>query len=175
MEVSDKKKYALGFLIKGKTSVIFVDTFLSKCKDFLDETSLRSIYILLSYGFEMILKSRIILSYEGGCEKCLNRKLINLSHDLEKVAKKLGSEGLSEIGIEKVELREETYINSSEKFRCYYIKTIDNKNIRIENFIDVRYPGLNLPVRPISKEEFNNIKECIKDIYAVIKNIEQKQ
>ena len=172
MKTKEKNTYAYGFRTKGKSSIIFVEEFLSnKNSRDIDETELRSLYILLAYGFEMMLKSRIILSYNSDCEKCLERELRGLSHNLKKISKKLGSAELEKIGIKGVELKEGKYENSDVGYRYYHIETADGKEVKIEDFTDIRYPAPGSGVRMVNNDEHQKILGHVKAIRYVLEKM----
>lgn len=167
MDIKEKKEYAYEIRTKGKSSIESVEKFYTTCD--IDETDLRSLYILLAYGFEMILKSAIILSYDSECRKCLERELKYLSHDLIKISKKLGNAELNNIGIKSIKLKKAEYVKSNEKFYYYQIETTDDKTIKIEDFTDIRYPASG--IRTVNHKE---ISEYIKEIRGILKKIDEK-
>ena len=167
MESSEKKKYAYAVRTKGKSALESIKKFISTCD--IDETDFRSLYILLSYGVEMILKSTIILSYDSDCKKCLDQDLKYLSHDLTKISKKIGEVELDDIGIESIKSEKEKYINSDENFYYYNITTTDGRVMKIENFVDIRYP--NSGIRSGSSKE---ILEYIATAEYILKKIDKK-
>ncbi len=101
-----------------------------------DEPRLRSHYILLSYGFEMILKSRIVMLSTFQNEDQLNDELQNIGHDFVKIADTLGDD-LKNIGITKIEPKKK------HKYKYFIVEMIDGKQIRVENFTDIRYRHMN--------------------------------
>lgn len=125
---------------RGIQSVKFMrDNFKNFSIDYL---RLRSCYILLSFGFELILKSRIVMISTTQDEIELNKELQNIGHNFEKISNTLGKNELKNIGITKIESKTgkcNILKNSNEKRKYFTIKTVDNKNIIIEDFTDVRY------------------------------------
>lgn len=172
MNIAKKLKIALDLIYRGEQSIKFVYDYLKFMDKSMDEPRLRSFYILLSYGFEMILKSRIIMLFTED-ENKLNKKLKNIGHDFVEISKILGKNELKNIEIIKIESKIEkcnTRKNSNDKRKYFMIKTITNKNIIIEDFTDVRYGCDRI-------EKTEKILEYIETIFEVsdkIKKINKK-
>ena len=93
-----------------------------------DEPRFRSYYILLSYAFELMLKSRLV-----AVTNILEDKLIEVyGHDINKILRKLKDlNELEKIGIKVLPEEVKPYI--------YKIETTDDKTFYIHDFTNIRY------------------------------------
>ncbi|MDO8512515.1 MAG: hypothetical protein Q7S57_04535 [bacterium] len=93
-----------------------------------DEPRLRSYYILLSYAFELMLKSRLV-----AVTNITEDELIKTyGHNINKILQKL--EGLNELG--KIGIK---VLPKEVKSHIYKIETTDNKTFYIYDFTNIRY------------------------------------
>lgn len=93
-----------------------------------DEPRFRSYYILLSYAFELMLKSRLV-----AVTNITEDKLINTyGHNIKKILQKL--KDLNELG--KIGIK---VLPKEVKLHIYKIKTTDNKTFYIHDFTNIRY------------------------------------
>jgi hypothetical protein len=162
--MNDKEKYEIAFRLTVGASSGF--HFL---KDYLcnnqktDIAYIRSIYMLFSYYVELLLKSRIVMLGSFSNKDDLKKKLINLSHNLIKIKKELGNDELLKIGIKEITKNDTKYI----------IKTINNTEIKVEDFIDIRYDYLFGKMRNISGEEHKEIMEYLEDLFKILKFVKK--
>jgi len=93
-----------------------------------DEPRFRSYYILLSYAFELMLKSRLV-----AVTNISEDELIKMyGHDVNKILQKLKDlNELEKIGIKVLPKEVKPYI--------YEIETTDNKTFYIYDFTNIRY------------------------------------
>jgi len=103
-------------------------------KDFLDnnptedEPHLRTYYILLSYAFELMLKSRLV----AVASISENELIKTYGHDINKILQKLDDlNELNKIGIKGLSKEVKPYI--------YEIETIGGKKFYIYDFTNIRY------------------------------------
>lgn len=142
MNDQEKRKIAFRMTTRAFASMDFVDDYLSSHLNATDSAYLRSLYILLSFAFELILKSRVVVTHDSDCQKCLERKLKNLGHDFIKICQVLGNKELNNVGIKNIESKTASYNNPrepKEEYSYYSVDTVDDKKISIENFNDIRY------------------------------------
>lgn len=93
-----------------------------------DEPRFRSYYILLSYAFELMLKSRLV----AVTNISENELIKGYGHNVNKMLKKLGDlDKLEEIGIKALPEKVKPYI--------YKIETTDKKIFYIHDFTNIRY------------------------------------
>ena len=165
MNSQEKYKYAYALTSVASTGLSFVeDSLTSMMSDATDLSRLRSFYILLSYNFELLLKSRIVMTESFADKQAMNNRLIELGHDIQTIANALGNHTLAEIGITKVE-------NGSGQYK---IATTDNKEILIENFTRIRYDFLDNIMRTIDPREHERIKNGIDVLFSILRKAKEK-
>ncbi|MBU1292401.1 hypothetical protein KKH07_02950, partial [Patescibacteria group bacterium] len=129
-----KKIQKESYLERGRQAIKFVEDHLDP--DSVDEPWLRSSYILMSFGFEIILKSRVIALSHASNKLELDQELIKIGHNFISLFEVLGEKELKHIGLKK-DIIKEPYNN----YNYFVIETINDKSIKIENFNDIRYGG----------------------------------
>ncbi|HEY4487854.1 MAG TPA: hypothetical protein VI483_03775, partial [Candidatus Paceibacterota bacterium] len=165
MDNQAKYKFAYALTSVASTGLSFVqDSLTSMMNDATDLSRLRSFYILLSYNFELLLKSRIVMTENFANKQAMNSRLIELGHDIQTIANTLGNSTLAEIGIAKVE----------NGLGQYKITTTDNKNILIENFTRIRYDFLDNIMRTVGSREHERIKEYVDILFSILIKIKRK-
>ena len=168
MNIEEKRKIAFRTWIWGSQPVKLVRDYLLE-NDSMDEPRLKSHYILLSYGFEMILKSRVVMLSTAQDKDELNKKLEELGHNFVKISNTIGSE-LKNIGITKIELKTSKCNdpkNPKDEFRYFSIETTNSKKIHIEHFTDIRYGCIGGGCRIVDKDEHKKILEYATTILEV--------
>ncbi|MDR3549260.1 MAG: hypothetical protein P4M11_13530 [Candidatus Pacebacteria bacterium] len=129
----------------------------------LDAANLRVVYMLLSYTLELILKSRLVLLSDATNIKILENELKNLSHDIKKISEKLGKDHLSELGIQGIRS------NNRQDFIGWIIK-IDNVEIPIEDFTNIRYDFMSDDLRTIQHNEMETIEKSYLPLLEKLKS-----
>jgi hypothetical protein len=168
MNIEEKRKIAFRIWNWGAQPIKFVRDYLRENPG-MDEPRLRSHYILLSYGFEMILKSRVAMLLNAQDKDELNEKLQKLGHNFVKISDTLGSE-LKNIGITKIELKTvkcNNPQNQDDEYSYFVIETANGKKISIENFTDIRYGCIGGGMRIVDEEEHEKILEYITAILEI--------
>ena len=132
----------------------------------------RSIYILFSYNFELVLKTLFILT-KIGCgvsKEKLKQELQAISHNFEKCFKKIPSSILKDIGIKSVKK------TSNKNFVEYTVKVSDSdvKTIIFQEFSDVRYDFLDNKFRSPNYAESERMKKETETLLEVVKKIKEK-
>lgn len=158
MNIEEKRKIAFRIWNWGAQPVKFVRDYL-RYNLYTDEPRLRSHYILLSYGFEMILKSRVAMLLNVQDKDTLNEELQKLGHNFVKISDTLGSE-LGNIGITKIELKTAKCNNPQspdDEYSYFIIETKNGKKISIENFTDIRYGCMGGGMRIVDRNEHEKI------------------
>jgi hypothetical protein len=163
MNDEEKYKIAFRFTTGASTGLTFLEDYLCVNQK-TDLAFIRSIYMLLSYNTELLLKSRIVMAGSFLNKDDLKKKLTILSHDLIKIKKELGDDELLKIGIEEITKNNTQYI----------IKTINKTEIIIEDFIDIRYDYIFGKMRSISNDEYKKIKEYIDGLFSILKSVKNK-
>ncbi len=178
MNIEEKRKIAFRVWIWGAQPVKFVHDYLRDdlCNfgdNSMDELRLKSHYILVSFGFEMILKSRIAMLSTVQDKDKLDKELQSIGHDFVKISDALGSE-LKNIGIKGIELKTgkcNDPKNPKDEFRYFSIETMDGKKIRIEHFTDIRYGCIGGGMRIVDNAEHKKILEYTTAILKICEKI----
>jgi len=158
MNNQEKHKYAYALTSVASTGLSFIEDSLSRImSDATDTAYLRSFYILLSYNFELILKSRVVMLNSFSDKNAINDELRKLGHDIIKIKETLAS-NLTELGVKEI----------TENGSQYKIITTDDKEICIENFTKIRYDFLDDVMRNVDNQEHERIKEYTKTLTDVI-------
>jgi hypothetical protein len=144
MSEDQKKKVAEKILSRASTGLYFLEDFLYD-RNARDIAWIRSLCIILSYSFELLLKANVVVAFEYGSQEEIDTELRDLNHDILKISKKLGPDKLGEIGIQSIMSRD------TKDFLGYIIKT-ENKEIEIENFNNIRYDFFNNSNRDLYDE-----------------------
>lgn len=158
MNQQEKYKYAYKFTSIASTGLTFIeDSLANTMSTVTDRAFLRSFYMLLSYNFELILKSRIVMLRNFPDKNAMNDELRKLGHDIKNIGDKLGDTNLNELGIKKLDENAQ-----------YKITTTDNKEVFIENFTKIRYDFLDDVMRTVDSQEHERIKEYTRILTDVI-------
>ncbi len=132
----------------------------------------RSIYILFSYNFELILKTLLIIT-KINCDiskKKLEQELRTMSHNFEKYFKKIPINIFKDIGIECIKEQK------NKGFIEYKVATSDSnvKTIIFQDFINVRYDFLKDSFRSSNSDESARMKKEIEALLEMVKKIKEK-
>jgi hypothetical protein len=164
MNNQEKHKYAYRLTSVASTGLSFIEDSLSRImNDATDMAYLRSFYILLSYNFELILKSRVVMLKNFSDKKAINDELRKLGHDITKIKKTLGI-NLEELGIKEI----------TENDNQYKVTTTDGKEVYIENFTKIRYDFLDDVMRTVDNQEHIRIKEYAESIVSILRKAKAK-
>lgn len=125
----------------------------------------RSVYILLSFNFELILKSRLILARTGGSPDALLKGI--KSHDLEMLSKELSESELRDIFISSIRKRQNA------GFVEYEIETTEGRKIVVQDLVDVRYDFEKDSLRDSDPNEAARIKEEIEVLLKMVRKIRE--
>ena len=167
-----KYKIAYRLTSRASTGFTFIGNYLNRV-EITDPADLRSIYILFSFNFELLLKSRVVMLSDARNEGELEDELRDLKHDLRNIGENiLGDSELNEIGISKISLK-------SKPFKKYIVNTTAGKEIDVYDFIDVRYDFFNDEngkerLRSIKNKEQSLLKASIEEAYKILGAAKQK-
>jgi hypothetical protein len=165
MNNREKYKYAYALTSVASTGLSFTeDSLTNMMSDTTDLSRLRSFYILLSYNFELILKSRIVMLEDFNDKQSLNNRLVKLGHYIQAIAKALGKKNLQELGITKV----------GKNGTQYRVSTTNNRDVVIEDFTKIRYDFLDDIVRSVDSQEHVRIKEYLDVLFLILKKAKAK-
>lgn len=158
MNNQEKYRYAYKLTSVASTGLSFVeDSLANMMKNVTDLAFLRSFYMLLSYNFELILKSRIVMIENFSDKNAINDELRKLGHDIKKIGERLGENNLKDLGIKEIGENNQ-----------YKITTTENKEVYVENFTKIRYDFLDDVMRNVDSQEHERIKEYIKTLTDLI-------
>ncbi len=164
MNNQEKYKYAFSLTSVASSGLFFIEDYLLGIDNTTDISRLRSFYILLSYNFELLLKSRIVMVESFIDKQAMNNCLVKLGHNIQTIVAALGNPALTEIGIAKVE----------NGLGQYKITTTDNKEVLIENFTMIRYDFLDNIMRIVDFKEHERIKEYLEVLFGILKKVKEK-
>ena len=174
MDSTERRKIALELWCRGSQPIKFVKEYVGANADTIDEPFLRSAYILLSFGFEMILKSRLVMISAAQNRDDLLEGIKKFGHEIIKMDRALNQER-EKMGISTVESKTESCrnpINRNDQYKYYAIKTLDDREIRIEDFNNIRY-GCIGGMRYVKEQEHKNLIEYTKLIFGIADKIEK--
>ncbi|MEK7561106.1 MAG: hypothetical protein AAB539_04085 [Patescibacteria group bacterium] len=155
--ITERAKSGLNFLYEVLTTIHTGGT---------DAAFSRSCYILFSYNFELILKSWIILNRNETVKMDLLRGLS--SHDLEKLSKEIPENKLVDIDIESIKKKEDN------GFIEYAVKMVDDREIVVQDLVDVRYDFVKDNLRGTDRNEGNRMREEVDLLLRIVKKIIEK-
>lgn len=164
MNISLKHTLANRVISRAKSGLYFIDECL-QCihTGETDGAYSRSIYILFSFNFELILKSRIMLARNSTTKEDLIKGLKH--HNFELLSKELSSGELSDINIKKIQKTQNT------DFVEYEVETTKGEKIIIQDIIDVRYDFTKDSLRDPDPQEAERMKKEINILLEMIKKI----
>lgn len=141
----NKEKIAENILARAKSTLYFLEHALTfggmKANDIVWQ---RSILIMLSYAFELVLKAKIVLSSKSDNKDSINKELIGLGHNIQKILCDLDKRDLiSELDIKSYK------VISNDKFKRYEIEFKDGIKIVVEDFVDIRYDYVKSDLRNV--------------------------
>lgn len=166
MNRKDKEQIVYRIIVRVSEGFAFInDKYLAQQRNSEgpDLAWIRSIYILFSFYFEILLKSVLVLSGSYQDKNELDFKLKKLGHKIDVICDKLGDIELKNLGIKKISL------NSGE----YKIET-SNYTIYVKDFNDIRYDFIEHKVRNITKDEDLIIRDSLVGAYEILEKIKSK-
>jgi len=166
----ENDKIAFRMTTVASTNLAFVEECFRKFKD---PAYLRSFYILLSYIFEIILKSRLVKISKNNFsdKKKLRIYLQKLSHDLQAIGNKLKNCQLKMMGIKNISVTKDRF-NKNVRYKI----TMHRGSFLIEDFIDIRYNFFldGRKKRIVNKKLMQQLEtsiKCVRDILTTTKNL----
>lgn len=158
MDNTYQKNISFRIITRAETGLYFLEHFLYN-GNAKDAAWFRSICILLSYSFELILKARVTSISKYNKKEELEKELRDLGHDIVGISAYLGEKELENLGIKSIKNR------NTSNFVGYIITTTDNKEIVIEDFIEIRYDFMNDSLRNF--EENETVKMYIEEMIKI--------
>ena len=163
-----KKEIADRMISRAESGFYFLEDFLRDKHGGTDAVFSRSLYILLSYNSELILKSWLVLNSTTSNIDDLEKELKNSLHDFEKISGKFAGNGLSDIGIKSITMTKQ------KSFIEYIVETSDDSKVLVQDFTNVRYDFISDDLRNIDGYEMDRMKTEIESLLQVIKVIRTK-
>jgi mevalonate kinase len=170
-KIDDKLKLAEGATSRANGGLYFIDEWLRLMENRYKGTDIiysRSLYILFSHSFELILNSLFILasSKQKGSEIIKDIISIKPPHDLEKLSKKIPNNTLFKIGIRDIKK------SQSKGFVEYIVNMIDKEKIVVQDLVDVRYDFKKGNLRQLDLNEADRIKKEVEILHELVKKIQ---
>lgn len=165
MNNADDKKFELAkrMIARAQTGLHFLDACLERIhRGGTDAAYSRSIYILLSFNFELMLKARAVLAANNLVEGDLMSGLRH--HNLLDLFKILRDQNVDDLGIQSVE-------KVDGKFVEYEVVMNNGNRITIPEFINVRYDFEQDDLRDSDPQESQRIKREVALFLDITKKI----
>lgn len=163
-----KKEIADRIISRAESGLYFLEEFLHDKHGDTDGAYSRSLYILLSYSFELILKSWLVLNSEASNIEDLEKELKDYLHNFGRISEKMTGDGLSDIGIKSITRTQQ------KSFIEYIVETNDGASVLVQDFTNVRYDFMNDDLRSTDRNEMDRIKIEIESLVNVIKKIRSR-
>ncbi|MEK7463390.1 MAG: hypothetical protein AAB621_03455 [Patescibacteria group bacterium] len=161
---SEKEILAKRVIFRANSGLHFLDQCLTHIhRGGTDAAFSRSLYILLSFNFELILKSRLLLASNQIKREDLIKEI--KSHNLEELSKKLSENELNDINIKSIKKREDS------GFTEYLVEMDNGNNIILQDLIDIRYDFEKDNLRKIDPNEADRMQNEIEILFEVAKKI----
>lgn len=161
---SEKQILANRAIFRARSGLIFLNECLTHIhKGGTDAAFSRSLYILLSYNFELILKSRLLLASNHTKKEDLIRDI--KSHDLEKLSRNLLNDELGSIDIKIIQKKEDS------GFSEYAIEMTGGNKIVVQDLVDVRYDFEKDNLRNVDLNESDRMRSEVEILLKVTKKI----
>jgi hypothetical protein len=155
MDGAIKKNIAVRMATRALTGLYFIEDFLSEpIHSAKDGAYFRSLCILLSYSFELLLKAHFVMVSNFKSKADLEKTLQKMNHDIVEISRKIGRAKLGQIGVKSIRMRTTT------NFVGYVVEMLNGRKIIIENFVDIRYDFIKDHVRDLPEDaEFREWKD----------------
>ena len=163
---NEKEILAKRAIFRATSGLHFLDECLTHIhKSGTDAAFSRSLYILLSFNFELILKSRLLLASNKIKRDDLIKEI--KSHNLEELSKKLSKDELASIGLKSIRK------GNNAGFIEYIVEMTNNRNVIIQDLVDVRYDFVKDTLRNSDSDEANRMKNEIEILNKIVKEIKK--
>jgi len=128
----------------------------------------RSVLIMLSYAFELILKAKIVLTSIKEDINDIDQELKGFGHNIQKILCELDSRGvLPSMKITSYQ------VSNNGSFRQYEIYFDDQKELIVEDFVDIRYDYIKTALRNVTSHEI--VIEYIDKMIELSKNVNSRE
>lgn len=127
----------------------------------------RSVLIMLSYAFELILKAEIVITSTNEDSSGINQELKSFGHNIQEILCELDNRGaLPPMKIASYQ------VSNNGSFRQYEINFDDQKQLVVEDFVDIRYDYINTALRNVTSHEI--VIEYIDKMIELSKNVSSR-
>ena len=128
----------------------------------------RSVLIMLSYAFELILKAKIVLTSTKENINDINQELKGLGHNIQKILCELDDrDALPSMKITSYQ------VSKNGSFRQYEINFDDKKQLVVEDFVDIRYDYIETALREVASHEI--VIEYIDKMIELSRNVNSRE
>ena len=165
----NKKQIAINILARADSTLYFLEHALKfsgmKANDVAWQ---RSILIMLSYAFELIVKSEIVFTSKNTELDDIDKELKSFGHNIQQILCELDKRKsllLMEINGYK--------INNNGSFRQYTITFEDRREIIVEDLVDIRYDYIKTALRNITDHDI--VIGYIDKILELSKNVSARE
>ncbi len=156
MTEEEKKEILQRLVTRVSTGLFFVGLdYLPRHKT-PDSAWIRSIYILISFHTELLLKAIYIVNNKFQDLEDLDNRLRKFGHNLEKIGDEITKEGSSSFGIKSIRL----------KGHEYSVET-DGGGFLVQNFNDIRYDFIDGRIRTLNGIEHELFKQQIEIMISI--------
>lgn len=130
-----KQQIADNIIARAKTTLYFLEHVLKDAGVRANDVAWqRSILLMLSYAFELVLKTKVVLSSVYTKVDDIDRELKCLGHDIQDILHELESRKLlSSMKITSYD------VSDNLSFKQYKIVFEDGGSLVVEDFVDIRY------------------------------------
>lgn len=165
----NKKQIAKNILARADSVLYFLDHTLRFAGMKADDIAWqRSILIMISYAFELILKAELVFSSKNNNINDLDKELRQFGHNIENIIDELKKRKL--LPLMKISGYK---VNSNGSFKQYTVIFKDKKEIIVEDFVDIRYDYTKEALRNIVGH--NIVIEYIDKILELSKTVGTQQ
>ena len=161
----DKKQIAKNILARADSVLYFLDHTLRFAGMKADDIAWqRSILIMISYAFELILKAELVFTSKKLTADDIDSELREFGHNVPQIINELKSRG----SLDLMKISGYTITNEN-NLRQYIITFKDKTEVVVEDFIDIRYDYTKTALRNIIKHDviikyINKTLELSKDV-----------
>ncbi len=168
MEI-DKCQIAENILARADSSLYFLEHALTianmKANDYAWQ---RSILMILSYAFELIIKAEIVFNSENTNTEDIDKELKDLGHNIQKILQKIDRSGLmTSMGIHSYR------VDTVGKLKKYVINFKDQNHVTVEDFVDIRYDYVKSDYRDIIDHDV--IVNYVSKMISLSKNVKDRK
>jgi hypothetical protein len=165
----DKKQIAKNILARADSVLYFLDHALNfanmKANDIAWQ---RSILIMISYAFELILKAELVFTSEKISADEIDNELRGFGHNIQQIIDEIKKRSsLSLMGVSNYT------VTKKDILKQYVITFKDNTEVIVEDFVDIRYDYTKNTLREIIDHEI--ITMYIKKILELSKNVSSRE